>query len=238
MAKGLSGATKRNRIADYMASLPEEFEVIEDNLIDSEPIIILRTKSRVITLYCDEKGKVVEDFEMVDGAGSKEEFLLKQEAYNAIRAYYNDYYTGAKIKKSSFEEGIIKFELVDRTVTLTYDSVNKTVEESDRAKRKPKEKSSAKDVQAKDNSGQISLFDLEPPAKKEQNKAAILTQLKPDSIESEKTYKKILEGTIVTNVCNNKQYKVKKDIGNIIEVFDKDYGYLMMARADLKIENI
>ena len=57
-------------------------------------------------------------------------------------------------------------------------------------------------------------------------------------MEGDKTYKKILEGTVVTNVCNNKQYKVKKDIGNIIEVFDKDYGYLMMARADLKIENI
>ena len=239
MAKGLSGATKRNRIADYMASLPEEFEVIEDNLIDSEPIIILRTKSRVITLYCDEKGNVVEEFEMVEGAGSKEDFLLKQEAYNAIRAYYNDYYTGAKIKKSSFEEGIIKFDLVDRTVTLTYDSVNKTVEESDRAKRKPKEKPSSDASPAKEDFGQISLFDLEPPVKKEQPKseaASIVPQV--DSMEGDKTYKKILEGTVVTNVCNNKQYKVKKDIGNIIEVFDKDYGYLMMARADLKIENI
>ncbi|MBO6127373.1 MAG: hypothetical protein J6P79_00595 [Pseudobutyrivibrio sp.] len=117
MGKELSGAAKRNRIANYMASLPEEFEVIEDNLIDSEPVIILQTKSRVITLYCDERGEVVEDFEMVDGAGSKDEFLLKQEAYNAIKAYYNDYYTGAKIKKASFEEGILKIELNDRSVT-------------------------------------------------------------------------------------------------------------------------
>ncbi len=232
MAKELSGAAKRNRIADYMASLPEEFEVIEDNLVDLEPVIILQTKSRVITLFCDEKGNVVEEFEMVEGAGSKEDFLLKQEAYNAIRAYYNDYYTGAKIKKSSFEEGVIKIELADRIVTLTYDVENKVVEETDRAKRKPKEKPASTEAATSTDSGQISLFDLQPPT--EDSRA---TDLFGPTDENQKVYRKFLEGAVVTNICDNKKYKVKKDIGNIIEVFDKDYGYLMMARADLILED-
>ena len=231
MAKELSGAAKRNRIADYMASLPEVFEVVEDNLIDSEPVIILQTKSRVITLYCDEKGNVVEDFEMLDGAGSKEEFLLKQEAYNAIRAYYNDYYTGARIKKSSFEEGVIKIELADRSVTLTYDAKAKLVEETDRAKRKPKEDGPAKAKEENKDMQQLSLFDMAPPKKEEKT-----TVLSTDSKEETSTYRKLLEGTIVINTCNNKKYKVKRDEGNVIEVFDKDYGYLMMARADLTVE--
>ena len=230
MGKELSGAAKRNRIANYMASLPEEFEVIEDNLIDSEPVIILQTKSRVITLYCDERGEVVEDFEMVDGAGSKDEFLLKQEAYNAIKAYYNDYYTGAKIKKASFEEGILKIELNDRSVTLTYDAKSKSVEEKDRAKRKPKEPIVTKKEKT-DDSGQLSIFDITPSPKKEPD--IVIPDV--DKLQEKSTYEKLVDGTIVTNICNNKQYKVKHDNGNIIEVFDDTHGYLIMARSDLKV---
>ena len=42
------------------------------------------------------------------------------------------------------------------------------------------------------------------------------------------------DGTIVINICNNKEYTVKNDGGDLIEVFDKDRGYLIMARSDLK----
>ena len=78
---------------------------------------------------------------------------------------------------------------------------------------------------------QLSLFDMAPPKKEEKN-----TVLSADSKEETSTYRKLLEGTIVINICNNKKYKVKRDEGNVIEVFDKDYGYLMMARADLTVE--
>ncbi len=42
------------------------------------------------------------------------------------------------------------------------------------------------------------------------------------------------DGTIVINICNNKEYIVKNDGGDLIEVFDKERGYLIMARSDLK----
>ena len=53
---------------------------------------------------------------------------------------------------------------------------------------------------------------------------------------SEKTYDKIPEGTIVRNNYSGKDYKVVKvSNGNIVEVFDKEHGYLTMARADIKV---
>ena len=42
------------------------------------------------------------------------------------------------------------------------------------------------------------------------------------------------EGSIVKNICNNKEYTLKKDEGDIAEVFDKERGYLIMTKADLE----
>ncbi len=251
MGKGVSAAVKRNRIANYMDSLPESFEVLEDMLGENNPSIKLETKSRIIDLSCDEIGHVHEEFSMRPGEGSKEEFLTKQEAYNAITNYYNDYYTGAKIIKKSFDEGILKIDLENRYVTLSYDSINKSVEEKDRAHKPakplfeqmelpipqmessepPKKKSSTKRKAKRDNVAadekkddsseyeQMTLFDM-----------SVFTE--------EKTYEKWADGTMVKNICDGKQYRVKKDNGNSIEVFDPEHGYLIMARADLKIVEI
>jgi hypothetical protein len=239
MNKVLGATAKRNRIANYMDSFPEEFEVVEDNLGESDPSIKLQTKTRIISLSCDGKGKVNETFRMRQGAGSREVFLAKQEAYNAINAYYNDYYTGAKVTKNSFEEGELKIDLEGRTVTLTYDSKTKSVEEKDRAKRKPKAKPAAKNEL---EFQQMSLFDLtenlDKPKKttkkvEKEEKSEPTVKIKKE----ENSYEKWSDGITVKNICNNKEYKVKHDLGNIIEVFDKDYGYLIMARADLKVVN-
>ncbi|MBR4708444.1 MAG: hypothetical protein IKP29_10355 [Pseudobutyrivibrio sp.] len=68
---------------------------------------------------------------------------------------------------------------------------------------------------------QLSLFDFdEEPVTEE----AVVT----------KDTSKWADGTIVINICNNKEYTVKNDGGDLIEVFDKDRGYLIMARSDLK----
>lgn len=225
MNRGLGATAKRNRIANYMDAIPEEFEVLEDNLGEAEPSIKLQTKKRVISLSCDSTGKVIEDFSMREGAGSKEEFLEKQEAYNAINTYYNDYYTGAKIVKNSFDEGELKLELDDRTVTLTYLPLLKTVEEKDRAKRKakPKVDSVEADIEKKK---------VDKPNEEPEFKQLSLFDLKETSKKS--GYEKWADGITVKNICNNKEYKVKHDDGNLIEVFDSDHGYLIMARSDLK----
>ncbi|MCR5196104.1 MAG: hypothetical protein K6D38_07275 [Pseudobutyrivibrio sp.] len=249
---GAGSGAKRRQIANYMDSLPEEFEVLEDQLDADDPSIKLQTKTRIISLSCDDKANVVEDFRMRKGAGSKDDFLVKQEAYNAISNYYNDYYTGAKVVKKSFEEGILKIELENRVVTLTYDAATKSVEEKDRAKRSTKTNNSSYQ--------QITLFDLpknkksdintqqetkkvEESARKTQvdsekkteTKVDVSTNIKP--VVKEKKYNRWSDGTIVKNICNNKEYRVKRDEGNIIEVFDKEHGYLIMARSDLVLSD-
>jgi len=132
--KELGSSAKRNRIANYLDTLPEEFEVLEDNLAEEEPSIKLQTKSRIITVSVL-NGKVIENFRMRRGAGSKDEYLKKQLAYDSINTYYNDYYTGAKITKNSFEEGVLKIELATKIITLTYNSETNSVDEKERARR-------------------------------------------------------------------------------------------------------
>lgn len=149
----LGSRAKRNRITKYLENFSEEYEVLEDNLVADNPAIKLQTNTRVITLQCNDNGKVEESFRMRRGAGSKEEFLAKQEAYNAVRSYYDDYYTGAKIKQSSFDEGYIKLELETKIVTLTYNSKAKAVEEKERARR------GTKQILVKDKGNALSEID-------------------------------------------------------------------------------
>lgn len=327
----MAGArAKRNHITKYMDTLPEEFETVEDNLDSEEPSIKLQTKTRIITLSCDESGRVIESFRMRRGAGSKDEFLAKQEAYTAIRTYYDNYYTGATIKQSSFDEGYIKIELEEKIVTLTYDTTTKTVEEKDRARRgtkNPRMLDSGKEKQIPDegktkllpeqltdSSGPTKIFeepfelDMPPiypkigdaisisepdpkfaeslsvstthhagtksleekPKRHRRTKAEMQAAREADAKQeevldpnqttldqffdkeyigskshedndikidiSEKTYDKIPEGTIVRNNYSGKDYKVVKvSNGNTVEVFDKEHGYLTMARADIKV---
>lgn len=61
-----------------------------------------------------------------------------------------------------------------------------------------------------------------------------LTLFDYENTTVEYSQEKWADGSIVKNICNNKEYTVKNDDGNIIEVFDKDRGYLIMARSDLE----
>ncbi|MBP3263058.1 hypothetical protein [Pseudobutyrivibrio sp.] len=70
-----------------------------------------------------------------------------------------------------------------------------------------------------------------------QNSTEEYTQLTLFDYENspiEYNHEKWADGSVVRNICNNKEYTVKNDEGNIIEVFDNDKGYLIMARSDLE----
>lgn len=297
MPKELGARAKRNRIANYMDTFPEEFEVLEDNLENDNPEIKLQTKTRIVTLKCSELGKVEESFRMRRGAGSKEEFLVKQEAYNAVRSYYNDYYTGAKIKQSSFDEGYIKLELETKIVTLTYNSKAKIVEEKERARRGTKHQNSDEgktklipkvsadvvrptkifeapeelelELKLKETYPNRKIDTIEKPKRHRRTKAEMQATRETEVKRKEeedfdpnqttldqfyetefirgthdedfsgypiKSYERISEGTIVRNIYSKKDFKVvKPSDNNIIEVFDKEHGYLTLARSDVKV---
>lgn len=63
---------------------------------------------------------------------------------------------------------------------------------------------------------QLSLFDLE-------------------DVSIDGGFEKWSDGSIVKNICNNKDYVVRHDDGDIVEVFDKEKGYLIMAKSDLEM---
>lgn len=228
----LKSRAKRNRIAKYMDSFPEEFETIEDNLLAENPEIKLQTKSRIITLSCDDKGNVMESFRMRRGAGSKEEFLVKQEAYTALQKYYNDYYTAVKIKQSSFDESFIKLELETKIITLIYNTSTSSIEEKERARRGTKQTESqtisSKPVGIDSNQTTLDQFyDTEYVGAKSEDEKIDL---------SEKVYMKIPEGAIVRNNYTKVDYKVvKASENNIVEVFNKEHGYLTFARSDIEV---
>ncbi len=302
MLKELGSRAKRNRIVNYMDTFPEEFEVLADNLDYSDPMIKLQTKTRNIFLKCDNEGHVIEDFRMRPGAGSKEEFLLKQEAYTAVRKYYDDFYTSAKIKQASFDDGFIKLELETKIITLLYDAETKCVEEKERARRGTKQNNSITGEQGtgmtsmlKATTGHIDENELsqikdelklketypnktidifEKPKRHRRTKAELmaaksgftpntnpdvqklLDQVEANQYEqlditefldgnndvdadadfSVRKYEKIPEGAIVKTLYSSREYKVvKTSETNVLEVFDKDHGYLTLARSDIEI---
>ncbi len=77
---------------------------------------------------------------------------------------------------------------------------------------------------------QTTIFDF-----MDENKASDDSERPAKIKTSSKDYEEIKEGSIVTNIYNNKEYKVvKQSACNIIEVYDKDHGYLTMARTDVE----
>lgn len=46
------------------------------------------------------------------------------------------------------------------------------------------------------------------------------------------------DGDTVINIYNSKEYLVRNDNGSVVEVFNKDNGYLVMAKSDLQLKNM
>lgn len=46
------------------------------------------------------------------------------------------------------------------------------------------------------------------------------------------------DGDTVINIYNSKEYSVRNDNGSVVEVFNKDNGYLVMAKSDLQLKEL
>ena len=46
------------------------------------------------------------------------------------------------------------------------------------------------------------------------------------------------DGDTVINIYNSKEYLVRNDNGSVVEVFNKDNGYLVMAKSDLQLKSM
>ena len=167
--------------------------------------------------------------------------MTKQEAFELVKKYYNDYYIGAKIKEESEENLFIKLELETKIVTLSYNKATNTIEEKERARRGTKQNNT---IIGKQGTGMNSMLKatleyIDKINNNEYTQATLDDYINNNdnvSLGDNIIYPRIAEGSIVRNIYNNKDYKVVKPTeNNVIEVFDRDSGYLIFARADVKV---
>ena len=90
----LGKRAKKNRIIKHLEQNLEtkEYEVIEDRLSEEDPTIKIQTKDRIVTLFVNAEDLVEEDFRMRRGAGSKSDFIKKQDAFREIEAFIHKTY--------------------------------------------------------------------------------------------------------------------------------------------------
>ena len=120
----LGKRAKKNRIIKHLEQNLEtkEYEVIEDRLSEEDPTIKIQTKDRIVTLFVNAEDLVEEDFRMRRGAGSKSDFIKKQNAFREIEAFIHKTYKKTdEITKKSFDESQMKVRTEDKNITITYD---------------------------------------------------------------------------------------------------------------------
>ncbi len=78
--------TQKERVAiikKYLKSLPEgDYEIMEHNLAGDDPTIYIQTSLRTIGIGVSDKGKLIAEYKMRRGKGSKSDFEKRLQAYN------------------------------------------------------------------------------------------------------------------------------------------------------------
>lgn len=252
-----------NKFIEKMALDPviyPHLEIVDDNLDkEDDPSIWVRSdyQTIVVATLSDAGDVGIRTANMRKGAGSKKDFDKKIEALEILRKYVKKKYKGYDfVVKESLDN--IKVTAIDKIFTLTVDSKSKEIIIKERARRGTKTKDAAaepkpagepkaitkpaKDPQPKEPAGKEPVVEetiAETPKKTFELKSS--KRVDPEDIvmaedfNKPKEYPFLPEGTIIRNICNDKKYKVIHDSGNVIEVFDSQHGYLIMARADVKV---
>lgn len=258
----LGKRAKQNRLNKYIETNFLNDEIIDNNLDNDTPSVKIQTKDRIITLTVTDDGKIIEDFRMRKGAGSKSDYLKKKEAFSYITAYVEKYYKNDLITKESFDDGFIKVQTIDKNLTITYDSKIKDIIVKERM-RKGKGKSNSKESNKTNIANTSNKAIIKEPevvnakSLKKDTSALLTKESLLDSKTSRSKYKtdnaqkikdadliiaakqskkkqKIIfkENDIVKNIYSNEQYAVIEDFGGMVEVLKDSVSY-QMATADL-----
>lgn len=240
----------QNRINKKFNQLKEDkiihphLEIATDKLEANPPELKLTSDYQLITLSIDSNEEVQIDTRMRRGAGSEKEFIRKVEALLVLRKYVKRKY---KDPNYVIKESLDNIKVSDDSFiyTLTVDKSGE-VEVKTRARKgkgnNVKETKPAELTEPVKSVKKSSIKDVKPvkePIKESVKKEEKESKPVPEKVEVKvappkvKKYAKIEEGSMVVNRYNKKSYKVIRDEGNVIEVFDPDSGYLTMARSDL-----
>ena len=203
-------------------------------------------------------------FRMRRGAGSEKDFNKKVTALNELRKYVKRKFKGDEyIIKESLDN--IKIQSADTIYTLTFDFKKKEIITKTRARRGTKSNSptaaisearpikkdeitesvkTISDTAASKKEKKIKEKSVEERIKAHEKEITVLEKKIKSSSSSEKidvqfaedkNYNVLPIGATVENIYSHKRYTVQQDMKNVIEVSSSESGYLIMARADLKI---
>lgn len=246
----LGKRAKKNRIIKHLEQNLEtkEYEVIEDRLSEEDPTIKIQTKDRIVTLFVNAEDLVEEDFRMRRGAGSKSDFIKKQDAFREIEAFIHKTYKKTdEITKKSFDESQMKVRTEDKNITITYDFTQKEIIVKERARKKatpavqnitPAEdsptKSAKKDVvQKKTQKKQSSVVKDASPVVKTVQKMPYERESDPDLLAiinpKKKKREPFVEGMKVRTLYNDGIFTVVEDRGDVVVISENQCSYIVAA---------
>lgn len=248
----LGKRAKKNRITKYISDFFANDEIIEDGLEADDPFVKIQTKDRNVTLTVSSEGKVIEDFRMRKGAGSKADYLKKQETFQYLSAYVAKHYKNERITKESFDDGFIKVQTDTKNLTLTYDAKTNEVIVKERMRKGAKNNNVASDTQStamplkksKMTSNTIVKPEIisntlplkQEPQKKNTsaNKEDETSNVSIPKISCKKQKVVFKENDKVKNIFSNETYQVVCDCGGMVEVYKDSVSY-QMATSDLML---
>ena len=228
----LGKRAKRNRITKHLEQNFNEksYKIIQDGMEDEDPSLKIQTKDRIIVLSVSEDGKVVEDFRMRRGAGTKEAFLRKQTAFREIEKFVaKTYKKDGTVTKKSFDDGYIKVRTSEKNITVTYDFSQKEVVVKERRR-----KGLSAEVKSKP---EISIIKENSITQKVSTAKKLITEdtSMPNMSAKEKTKKRkptFKEGSLVKPIYSPEVYTVIENCGNVIRV-ERNSATHMIAASDL-----
>lgn len=240
----LGKRAKKNRIIKHLEQNLEtkEYEVIEDHLSEEDPSIKIQTKDRIVTLFVNEEDLVEEDFRMRRGAGSKSDFIKKQDAFREIEAFVHKTYKKTdEITKKSFDESQIKVRTEDKNITISYDFAQKEIVVKERARKRatppvqntpPAEDSPTKIVKKDVPQKKVVVKDTSPVVKTVQ-KMPYERESDPDLLaiinSKRKKREPFIEGMKVRTLYNDGIFTVVEDRGNVVVISANQCSYIVAA---------
>lgn len=240
----LGKRAKKNRIIKHLEQNLEtkEYEVIEDHLSEEDPSIKIQTKDRIVTLFVNEEDLVEEDFRMRRGAGSKNDFIKKQDAFREIEAFvHKTYKKTAEITKKSFDESQIKVRTEDKNITISYDFAQKEIIVKERSRKRaipsvqntpPAEDSPTKSVKKDAPQKKVVVKDTSPVVKTVQ-KMPYERESDPDLLaiinSKRKKREPFVEGMKVRTLYNDGIFTVVEDRGDVVVISANQCSYIVAA---------
>lgn len=189
----------KRKLTSYLSKLPEnEYNILSEQYESLPYYIYVDTVKRHITISISEDGEIKEDYRMIRGQGSKQDFERCKKAMELFREYHKKHLKKFELYKEDFDKMIYKVSNDTVIRTLSINLRNETITFSDRKRKASKSKEIEETVS-------------KPVVLKSESKEPVTVKNKPESKTNNNVPKS--ESTIKKSICKFK-------IGDRVEAID------------------